>query len=205
MTSINRDALVVWPGERPCYTSGQCSAGPVEWAQWRTWFLELPSYERSRSTNFLKSIASIDLSCVWFAQLLLCALHVYIACCLIGWYRSTDQEVEYISVPVVDKKAPRGFQYVKQPILYPHRIMSFLFDEANLQISPVAFCGYIRLHCLGVWATVRTAFLHAIALVTWVSKTIALYIYIYTDSLMGAQVKKQCLDIFKVLIFIFAK
>lgn len=104
-------------------------------------------------------------------------------------------------MPVVDKKAPRGFQYVKQPILYPHRIMSFLFDEANLQISPVAFCGYIRLHCLGVWATVRTAFLHAIALVTWVSKTIALY----TDSLMGAQVKKQCLDIFKVLIFIFAK
>ena len=45
-----------------------------------------------------------------------------------------SKEVEYIKVPVLDRKVPEGYRLEKQPIILPHRIMSYLFNEVNLDI-----------------------------------------------------------------------
>ena len=37
-------------------------------------------------------------------------------------------------MPVADAKTPAGFRLEQQPILFPHRIITFLFDECGLEI-----------------------------------------------------------------------
>jgi hypothetical protein len=39
-----------------------------------------------------------------------------------------------IQVPVLDKKADRGYRIEKQPLLLPHQIMAYIFDEAGLEL-----------------------------------------------------------------------
>ena len=47
----------------------------------------------------------------------------------------STKEIEYVDVPVLDRKQPGNFRVTKQPMLFPHRIMSFLFDEVGLDIQ----------------------------------------------------------------------
>lgn len=44
------------------------------------------------------------------------------------------EEIESIRVPVVDKKSPRGFSVESYPIIYPHRILAYLFDEVEVEV-----------------------------------------------------------------------
>ena len=46
-----------------------------------------------------------------------------------------SKELEYIDVPVLDKKQPGKYRLTKQPTLFPHRIMSYVFDEVGLDIT----------------------------------------------------------------------
>lgn len=43
--------------------------------------------------------------------------------------------MEWIWVPVADKKNPNGFRLEKHPILFPHRILTYLFEVAKLDID----------------------------------------------------------------------
>ena len=52
------------------------------------------------------------------------------------WCRS--KELEYIWVPVSDEKVPHGYRIEKQPILFPHRIIGYLFNECGLDIPEAA-------------------------------------------------------------------
>lgn len=46
--------------------------------------------------------------------------------------------MELIWVPVSDPKVPSGYTVQKQPILFPHRLVSYLFDTCQLQIPDAA-------------------------------------------------------------------
>lgn len=57
-----------------------------------------------------------------------------------SYFRSLNQpskEVEEIWVPVFDEKCPHGYKLQQQPILFPHRIMSYVFNECHLDIPKV--------------------------------------------------------------------
>lgn len=43
-------------------------------------------------------------------------------------------EMEHIWVPVLDEKCPNGYRLQQQQMLFPHRIMSYLFNECHLEI-----------------------------------------------------------------------
>jgi hypothetical protein len=42
--------------------------------------------------------------------------------------------MEHIWVPVLDEKCPNGYRLQQQQMLFPHRIMSYLFNECHLEI-----------------------------------------------------------------------
>ena len=50
--------------------------------------------------------------------------------------------MDHIPIPVLDEKNPNGFRVEKQPILLPHRIMSHVFDECQLDIPASATNQY---------------------------------------------------------------
>lgn len=45
------------------------------------------------------------------------------------------QEIEKIWVPVYDDKVPRGYRLEQQPILFPHRVMEYVFNECGLDLD----------------------------------------------------------------------
>ena len=45
------------------------------------------------------------------------------------------QELETIWVPILDEKCPSGYRLQEQLMLFPHRIITFLFDECNFNIN----------------------------------------------------------------------
>ena len=47
---------------------------------------------------------------------------------------SSNKEMEHIWVPVLDEKCPNGYRLQQQQMLFPHRIMSYLFNECHLEI-----------------------------------------------------------------------
>lgn len=47
----------------------------------------------------------------------------------------TNQEIERIWVPVSDEKIPAGYRLEQQPILFPHRLMAFVFNTCQLEIA----------------------------------------------------------------------
>ena len=47
---------------------------------------------------------------------------------------SASQEMEKIWVPVVDPKCRNGYVMQEQPILFPHRLMEYIFNECKLDI-----------------------------------------------------------------------
>ncbi|CAK9114637.1 Uncharacterized protein SCF082_LOCUS53089 [Durusdinium trenchii] len=53
-----------------------------------------------------------------------------------------SKEVESIKIPVVDKKSPRGLRVQSFPILHPHRVLSFLFNDAGIEIDPAKVQEY---------------------------------------------------------------
>ena len=46
------------------------------------------------------------------------------------------QEIESIRVPVANPKVPGGIGLESYPILYPHRIVSYLWEHIKLQVRP---------------------------------------------------------------------
>lgn len=54
-------------------------------------------------------------------------------CCL-DFDLVVAKEVEMIWVPVTDDKCPAGYRLEQQPILFPHRIIKYLFDECHVKI-----------------------------------------------------------------------
>ena len=50
------------------------------------------------------------------------------------WWGAGIEEMVSIQVPVLDKKADRGYRIEKQPLLLPHQIMAYIFDEAGLEL-----------------------------------------------------------------------
>ncbi|CAK8999463.1 Uncharacterized protein SCF082_LOCUS6057 [Durusdinium trenchii] len=53
------------------------------------------------------------------------------------FWRSADipVEIEYIRVPVYDKKTARKSKVEVYPIIYPHRILAYLFDHVQVELS----------------------------------------------------------------------
>ncbi|CAK8995261.1 Uncharacterized protein SCF082_LOCUS4272 [Durusdinium trenchii] len=52
------------------------------------------------------------------------------------FWRSADiPEIEYIRVPVYDKKTARKSKVEVYPIIYPHRILAYLFDHVQVELS----------------------------------------------------------------------
>ena len=49
-----------------------------------------------------------------------------------------SKEIEYIWVPVSDEKVPHGYRIEKQPILFPHCIIAYLFNNCGLDIPMAA-------------------------------------------------------------------
>lgn len=45
------------------------------------------------------------------------------------------KELETIRLPVVNKKSPRGISVESFPIIHPHRILAYLFDEVGLEVD----------------------------------------------------------------------
>ena len=54
----------------------------------------------------------------------------------------SHEEIEHIWVPVADEKLPAGYRIEKQPILFPHRIMGFVFDECALKLPQESIKKY---------------------------------------------------------------
>jgi len=50
-------------------------------------------------------------------------------------HHKVAQEVEKIFVPVADAKNPAGYHLEQQPILFPHRIINYIFNDVGLRID----------------------------------------------------------------------
>ena len=46
-----------------------------------------------------------------------------------------SQEIDTIRVPVPDEKTPRGVSIESYPIIYPHRVLSYLFDHVGIELD----------------------------------------------------------------------
>jgi len=53
-----------------------------------------------------------------------------------------NEDLEFVSVPVLDEKSPAGYQVVRQPVLLPHRIMAYLCNHCELDIPESAIHQY---------------------------------------------------------------
>lgn len=58
------------------------------------------------------------------------------------WQLKHTEETHTIRVPVVNKKAPGGLGFEKYPILHPHEVLSYLWDEVHLQIPKSEVSAY---------------------------------------------------------------
>lgn len=54
------------------------------------------------------------------------------------------EEIETIKLPVTDPKSDRGIKMESFPILYPHRILSFLFNEVGIVVPDEDVQAYWR-------------------------------------------------------------
>ena len=59
----------------------------------------------------------------------ICFIHIFVVLNF-----SPNKEMEHIWIPSLDEKCPNGYRLQQQQMLFPHRIMSYLFNECNLQI-----------------------------------------------------------------------
>ena len=59
--------------------------------------------------------------------------NMHIWSCL--WLHPQSKEIEKIWVPIADEKSPAKFRFEQQPILFPHRIMAYLFDTCGLNFA----------------------------------------------------------------------
>ena len=50
----------------------------------------------------------------------------------------TTQEIENVWVPVTDDKLPAGYRIEKQPMLFPHRVMAYIFNDCQLDLPQAA-------------------------------------------------------------------
>ena len=69
-------------------------------------------------------------------------LAIFIFCaCLFGAHDPkpctfpSNEELEKIWVPVADPKNPAGYKLEQQPILFPYRILTYIFSEVGLEIG----------------------------------------------------------------------
>ena len=72
----------------------------------------------------------------------------------LGAFRGT-KEIEYVKIPVKAEKGPARVAIQRYPILYPHRVLAYLFDEVGVNISPSvvqSYWGHARAVGEG-WAT----------------------------------------------------
>ena len=60
--------------------------------------------------------------------------------CMVRFF--VTKEIDTIKVPVLNKKNPRGVSMERYPILHPHRILAYLFDEVKIQIDPASVREY---------------------------------------------------------------
>lgn len=63
-----------------------------------------------------------------------------------GWCTSPllSEEIESIKVPVRNKKSPTGFSIETYPILHPHRILSFLMNDVQLEVPTAEIAEFWR-------------------------------------------------------------
>lgn len=57
------------------------------------------------------------------------------ACCLKPRSKFWSKEVENIFVPIADSKNPNGYCLQEQPMLFPHRILTYIFNDVGLEIE----------------------------------------------------------------------
>ena len=50
------------------------------------------------------------------------------------FFSEPNQELESIWVPIQDEKCPGGYRLQEQEMLFPHRLVTYLFNEAELEI-----------------------------------------------------------------------
>ena len=59
---------------------------------------------------------------------------------VLSWF--PFKEIEHIWVPIADEKVPGGYRIEKQPMLFPHRIMGYIFDVCQLDLPQDAISKF---------------------------------------------------------------
>lgn len=57
-------------------------------------------------------------------------------------FEHPNEEIETVCVPVADDKSPRKLKMESFPILYPHRVLTYLFNEVGIEIPPQDVAEY---------------------------------------------------------------